>query len=70
MSGQSIYAMFCKVFGKLKNNVQMFQTNGDRSIILYLNNGSVPLLFTVVDSREERWILEPLTNAKQSIKRG
>lgn len=64
MSGQNIYALFCKVFGDLKNDIRMFQTNGDRAIILYLTNGKAPLLFTVVDSRKELWTLEPLINTK------
>jgi len=64
MSGQNIYAMFCKVFGGLKNDVRMFKTHGDRSIILYLTNGELPLLFTVVDSQREIWTLEPVINTK------
>jgi hypothetical protein len=64
MSGQNIYAMFCKVLGGVKNDVRMFQTRGDRAIILYLTNGELPLLFTVVDSQKEIWTLEPVINTK------
>lgn len=64
MNGQNIYAMFCKVFGGLKNDVRMFKTKGDRAIILYLTNGELPLVFTVVDSQREIWTLEPLINKK------
>lgn len=64
MSGQNIYAMFCKVLGDLKNDVRMFKTRGDRAIILYLRDGGLPLLFTVVDSQREIWTLEPVINTK------
>ena len=64
MNPKSTYALFLKVLPFFKDHVSGFRTCGSNAIIIFANgdNGvSSNFLFTIVDAKKHRWILEPFT---------